>query len=88
VNVCRDATNLGPANGNEGEFCETDDQCGTELACDNDSLGDLSSCTCVFDPNASCPAVNVAPASVQFGGDCDSDADCVDGLPCIDCECL
>lgn len=88
VNVCRDATNLGPPNGNEGDFCEMDAQCGAGLACDNDALGGLSSCTCVFDPNGDCPVVDVAAGSVDFGGDCDSDTDCAEGMPCIDCVCL
>lgn len=97
VNVCENAKNQGPSNGQTGDFCETDADCtsdpteGIFLTCDNDQLGGGSTCRCVATEGPDetvCPVVDVAPGTVPFEGACDDDADCADGLPCIDCVCI
>ncbi len=67
--------------GQNGAECAVNEDCAAGQTCS-------FNCICEGEPTGSCPAVNVEPGTVPFGGACDADADCADGMPCVDCSCV
>ena len=85
-NVCAFAANQRPnvLPADEGEFCVFDADCGTELTCDNDTIGAETPCHCIPEegmaPGVDCSGVT--PGNGGFRAPCRDDGDCEDGLPC------
>ena len=57
-------------------------------SCRGPELDSQFGCTCRDLAGEDCTPVRVVPGTVEFGGACDDQEDCQDGLPCIDCVCI
>ena len=77
----------GPNTGQPGTACDEDLDCESN-SCRGPELDSQFGCTCRDLAGEDCTPVRVVPGTVEFGGACDDQEDCQDGLPCIDCVCI